>query len=161
MAASRIKSPITPFTPRGLSRRGVQRQVDAFVRCAQLAREAGYDGVEVIGSEGYFINQFLVTRTNQRNDEWGGQYSNRMRLPVQILSRMREKVGHDFIIIYRLSMLDLIPDGQSWEEVVALAKAVEKAGATIINTGIGWHEARIFQQEHLMLWRDRAESRPV
>ena len=143
VSASRIKSPITPFTPRGLSGRGVQRQIEAFVRCAQLAREAGYDGVEVMGSEGYFINQFLVTRTNQRSDEWGGPYSDRMRLPVQILSRMRKEVGRDFIIIYRLSMLDLIPDGQSWEEVVALAKAVEKAGATIINTGIGWHEARV------------------
>jgi 2,4-dienoyl-CoA reductase (NADPH2) len=143
VSASRIKSPITPFTPRGLSASGVERQIDAFIRCAQLAREAGYDGVEVMGSEGYFINQFLVTHTNKRNDEWGGAYANRMRLPLEILTRMREKVGRDFIIIYRLSMLDLIPDGQSWEEVVTLAKAVEKAGATIINTGIGWHEARI------------------
>jgi 2,4-dienoyl-CoA reductase (NADPH2) len=143
VSASRIKSPISPFTPRGLSARAVERQIAAFIRCAKLARDAGYDGVEVMGSEGYFINQFLVTHTNKRNDEWGGPYSNRMRLPLEILTRMREQVGRDFIIVYRLSMLDLIPDGQSWEEVVTLAKAVEKAGATIINTGIGWHEARI------------------
>ncbi|HEX4857575.1 MAG TPA: FAD-dependent oxidoreductase, partial [Usitatibacteraceae bacterium] len=108
-----------------------------------LAREAGYDGVEVMGSEGYFINQFLVTHTNKRTDAWGGPFENRMRLPVEIVTRMREAVGRDFIIVYRLSMLDLIPDGQTWEETVTLAKAIEKAGATIINTGIGWHEARI------------------
>jgi 2,4-dienoyl-CoA reductase (NADPH2) len=143
VAPSRIKSPITPFTPRELSPRGIERQIHAFVRCAKLAREAGYDGVEVMGSEGYFINQFLVTHTNQRTDEWGGAYENRMRLPVEIVSRVREAVGHDFIIIYRLSMLDLIPDGSSWPEAVMLAKAVTAAGATIINTGIGWHEARI------------------
>jgi 2,4-dienoyl-CoA reductase (NADPH2) len=143
VAPSRIKSPITPFTPRELSSRGIERQIHAFVRCAKLAREAGYDGVEVMGSEGYFINQFLVTHTNQRTDEWGGAYENRMRLPVEIVSRVREAVGHDFIIIYRLSMLDLIPDGSSWPEAVMLAKAVTAAGATIINTGIGWHEARI------------------
>ncbi len=143
VSASRIKSPITPFAPRALSASGVTKQINAFVRCAQLAREAGYDGVEVMGSEGYFINQFLVTHTNHRKDEWGGPYENRMRLPVEIVSRIRQAVGRDFIIIYRLSMLDLIPDGQSWEEVVRLAKAVEKAGASIINTGIGWHEARV------------------
>jgi 2,4-dienoyl-CoA reductase (NADPH2) len=143
VAPSRIKSPISPFAPRELSARGVERQIRAFVRCAKLAREAGYDGVEVMGSEGYFINQFLVTHTNHRSDEWGGAYENRMRLPVQIVSRMREAVGHDFIIIYRLSMLDLIPDGSSWAEAVALARAITKAGATIINTGIGWHEARV------------------
>ena len=142
MAPSRIQSPISPFTPRELSARGIERQIRAFVRCARLAREAGYDGVEVMGSEG-FINQFLVTHTNQRNDEWGGDYANRMRLPVEIVSRVREAVGPDFILIYRLSMLDLIPDGSSWEEVVTLARAIAKAGATIINTGIGWHEARI------------------
>ena len=143
VAPSRIKSPITPFTPRELSPRGIERQIRAFVRCAKLAREAGYDGVEVMGSEGYFINQFLVTHTNQRADEWGGAYENRMRLPVEIVARVREAVGRDFIIIYRLSMLDLIPDGSSWPEAVTLAKAITAAGATIINTGIGWHEARM------------------
>ena len=143
VAPSRIKSPITPFTPRALGEGGIERQIKAFVRCAQLAREAGYDGVEVMGSEGYFINQFLVTHTNQRDDRWGGPYQNRMRLPVEIVRRIREAVGPDFIIVYRLSMLDLIPDGQRWEEVVMLAKAIEQAGATIINTGIGWHEARV------------------
>jgi 2,4-dienoyl-CoA reductase (NADPH2) len=143
VSSSRIKSPITPFTPRALSSRGVERQIRAFVRCARLAREAGYDGVEVMGSEGYFINQFLVSHTNQRTDEWGGEYANRMRLPVEIVSRVREAVGRDFIIVYRLSMLDLIPDGQTWDEVVQLARGVEQAGATILNTGIGWHEARV------------------
>ncbi len=143
VSASKIKSPITPIGPRALSSGGVERQIKAYVRCAKLAREAGYDGVEVMGSEGYFINQFLVTHVNKRKDEWGGSWENRMRLPVEIVTRMREAVGKDFIIIYRLSMLDLIPDGQSWEEVVQLAKAIERAGATIINTGIGWHEARV------------------
>ncbi|MEO8059153.1 MAG: NADPH-dependent 2,4-dienoyl-CoA reductase [Burkholderiales bacterium] len=143
VAPSRIQSPISPFTPRELSARGIERQIRAFVRCAKLSREAGYDGVEVMGSEGYFINQFLVTHTNHRTDEWGGAYENRMRLAVEIVRRVREAVGTDFIIIYRLSMLDLIPDGSSWEEVVMLAKAVADAGATIINTGIGWHEARV------------------
>ena len=143
VAPSRIKSPITPFTPRALSASGIERQIKCFVRAGKLAREGGYDGVEVMGSEGYFINEFLVAHTNQRTDEWGGSYENRMRLPVEIVTRMREAVGKDFIIIYRLSMLDLIPDGQSWDEVVTLAKAIEKAGATIINTGIGWHEARV------------------
>ncbi len=143
VAPSKIRSPITPFTPRELSARGIERQIRAFIRCAKLAREAGYDGVEVMGSEGYLINQFLVSHTNRRSDQWGGSYDNRMRLPVEIVGRMREAVGRDFIIIYRLSMLDLIPDGSSWEEVVQLAKAVTQAGATIINTGIGWHEARV------------------
>jgi 2,4-dienoyl-CoA reductase (NADPH2) len=143
VAPSRLKSPISPFTPRALSARGVERQIRAFVRCAKLAREAGYDGVEVMGSEGYFINQFLAAHTNRRTDEWGGSYENRMRLPVEIVARTREAVGRDFIIVYRLSMLDLVPDGSTWEEVVQLAKAIERAGATIINTGIGWHEARI------------------
>jgi 2,4-dienoyl-CoA reductase (NADPH2) len=143
VAPSRIKSPITPFTPRALSARGVERQIRAFVRCASLAREAGYDGVEVMGSEGYFINQFLAAHTNRRTDDWGGSYANRMRLPVEIIERTREAVGRDFVIVYRLSMLDLVPDGSSWDEVVLLAKAIERAGATIINTGIGWHEARV------------------
>jgi len=143
VAPSRLKSPISPFTPRALSARGVERQIRGFVRCARLAREAGYDGVEVMGSEGYFINQFLASHTNHRTDDWGGSYANRMRLPVEIVERTREAVGRDFIIVYRLSMLDLVPDGSSWEEVVQLAKAIERAGATIINTGIGWHEARI------------------
>ena len=143
VAPSRIQSPISPFTPRELSARGIERQIRAFIRCAKLAREAGYDGVEVMGSEGYFLNQFLVTHTNQRSDDWGGSYANRMRLPVEILTRMREAVGPDFIIIYRLSMLDLIPNGSSWDEVLQLARAVVKAGATLINTGVGWHEARI------------------
>ena len=143
VSASRVKSPISPFAPRALTRRGVEQQIRAFVRCAQLSREAGYDGVEVMGSEGYFINQFLVSHVNRREDEWGGAYSQRMRLPVEIVSRIREAVGRDFIIIYRISLLDLIPDGQSWEEVVMLAKGVESAGATILNTGIGWHEARV------------------
>jgi 2,4-dienoyl-CoA reductase (NADPH2) len=143
VAPSRLKSPISPFTPRALSGRGVERQIRGFVRCAKLAREAGYDGVEVMGSEGYFINQFLAAHTNRRTDEWGGSYANRMRLPVEIVQRTREAVGRDFIIVYRLSMLDLVPDGSTWNEVVELAKAIERAGATIINTGIGWHEARI------------------
>ncbi|MDH5540472.1 MAG: NADPH-dependent 2,4-dienoyl-CoA reductase, partial [Rhizobacter sp.] len=143
VAPSRLQSPISPFAPRELSARGIERQIRAFVRCARLSREAGYDGVEVMGSEGYFINQFLVAHTNKRSDEWGGGYENRMRLALEIVSRAREAVGPDFIIIYRLSMLDLLPDGSSWEEVVTLAKAVAQAGATIINTGIGWHEARV------------------
>lgn len=143
VAPSRIRSPISPFTPRELSARGIERQIRAFVRCATLAREAGYDGVEVMGSEGYFINQFLVTHTNQRSDEWGGAYENRMRLAVEVVRRVREAVGPDFILIYRLSMLDLIPDGSSWDEAVTLGKAIAAAGATILNTGIGWHEARI------------------
>jgi 2,4-dienoyl-CoA reductase (NADPH2) len=143
VAPSRLKSPISRFTPRELTAGGIERQIRAFVRCAALAREAGYDGVEVMGSEGYFINQFLAAQANRRTDEWGGSYANRMRLPVEIVSRIREKVGRDFIVIYRLSMLDLVPGGSTWDEVVLLAKAVERAGATIINTGIGWHEARV------------------
>lgn len=143
VAPSRIKSPISPFTPRALSERGIERQIRAFVRCAMLAREAGYDGVEIMGSEGYFINQFIAACTNQREDDWGGSYANRMRLPVDIVRRTREALGPDFIIIYRLSMIDLVPGGSSWDEVVLLAKAIEAAGASIINTGIGWHEARV------------------
>jgi 2,4-dienoyl-CoA reductase (NADPH2) len=143
VAPSRLKSPITPFTPRALSASGVERQIRAFVRAGVLAREAGYDGVEVMGSEGYFVNEFLVTRTNRRTDAWGGPYENRMRLPVEIVARLREAVGKDFIVVYRISMLDLVPGGSTWPEVVNLAKAVEAAGATILNTGIGWHEARV------------------
>jgi len=143
VAPSRLQSPISPFTPYALSVGGIERQIRAFVRCAQLAREAGYDGVEIMGSEGYLINQFLVTHTNQRTDDWGGSYANRMRLAVEIVRRTREAVGPDFILIYRLSLIDLIPDGSSWTEVVQLAKAVEAAGATLINSGIGWHEARV------------------
>ena len=143
VAPSRLKSPITPFTPRALTGSGIERQIRCFVRAGVLAREAGYDGIEVMGSEGYFINEFLVERTNRRGDAWGGTFERRMRLPVEIVRRTREAVGRDFIIIYRLSMLDLIPDGQSWDEVVTLAKAIEGAGATLINTGIGWHEARV------------------
>ncbi len=143
VAPSRIRSPITPFAPRALTARGVERQIRAFVNCASLARDAGYDGVEIMGSEGYFINQFLVTHTNRRTDEWGGSYENRMRLPVEIVGRTREAVGPDFILIYRLSMLDLIPGGSTWAEAGQLARAVAAAGATIINTGIGWHEARV------------------
>ena len=143
VAPSAIKSPITPVAPRELTTEGVEEQIQAYVNATVLAREAGYDGVEIMGSEGYLINQFLVTHTNKRTDEWGGDYANRMRFPVEVVRRCREAVGPDFILIYRLSMIDLIPNGSSWEEVVQLAKAVEAAGATIINTGIGWHEARI------------------
>ncbi len=143
VSASERKSPISPFKPKALSAGGVEKQIRDYVRCAQLAREAGYDGVEVMGSEGYFINQFLVERTNKRTDAYGGSLENRQRLPIEIVSRMREAVGEDFIIVYRLSMLDLVEGGSQWPEVVRLAKEIEKSGATIINTGIGWHEARI------------------
>jgi 2,4-dienoyl-CoA reductase (NADPH2) len=143
VAPSKLKSPISPFTPRALSTRGVERTIADFVRCASLARKAGYDGVEVMGSEGYLINQFLTDHTNKRTDIWGGSLENRMRFPLEIVRRTRQAVGADFIIIYRLSMLDLVENGQSWEEIVTLAKGIEAAGATIINTGIGWHEARI------------------
>ncbi|MGB0134128.1 FAD-dependent oxidoreductase [Dokdonella sp.] len=143
VGASRIKSPITPFKPRALSTRGVERTINDFVGCAKLAQDAGYDGVEVMGSEGYLINQFITARTNTREDEWGGSAEKRMRFPIEIVRRTRAAVGSDFIIIYRLSMLDLVDNAQSWDEVVQLAKAVEAAGATIINTGIGWHEARV------------------
>jgi 2,4-dienoyl-CoA reductase (NADPH2) len=139
VAPSRMKAPISPFTPRELTAAGVERQVSAFVRCAVLAREAGYDGVEIMGSEGYFINQFLVARTNRRSDRWGGSWQNRMRLALEILGRTRAAVGRDFILIFRLSMLDLVEGGSSWGEVVELALAVEREGATIIDTGIGWH----------------------
>jgi 2,4-dienoyl-CoA reductase (NADPH2) len=143
VAPSRLKSPISPFTPFALTARGVERQIRAFVSCAAKAREAGYDGVEIMGSEGYFINQFLSLATNRRTDAWGGDYSNRMRLPLEIVARTREAVGADFIIIYRLSMIDLVPGGSSWDEVVQLGMGVARGGASIVNTGIGWHEARI------------------
>jgi len=143
VAPSRIQSPISPFTPFELSAAGVERQIKAFVNSAVRAREAGYDGVEIMGSEGYFINEFLARHTNQRTDAWGGDYSQRMRLPIEIVQRTREAVGRDFILIYRLSMMDLVPEGSTWDEVRQLGKAIAKAGATIINTGIGWHEARI------------------
>jgi 2,4-dienoyl-CoA reductase (NADPH2) len=143
VAPSPVKSPISPFPPTELDEDGIEKQISDIVTAATRAQAAGYDGVEVMGSEGYFINQFLVTHTNKRTDRWGGSYENRMRLPVEIVRRVREAVGTDFIVIYRLSMIDLIPNGSTWEEVVQLAKAVEAAGATILNTGIGWHEARI------------------
>ncbi|RDS79560.1 NADPH-dependent 2,4-dienoyl-CoA reductase [Dyella monticola] len=143
VAPSPIQSPITPFKPRALSARGVERTIKDFVRCAQLARDAGYDGVEVMGSEGYLINQFIAERTNQRNDAWGGDATRRMRFPLEIVRRMREAVGPNFIIIYRLSMLDLVEGGQPWQDIVTLAKGIEAAGASLINTGIGWHEARV------------------
>lgn len=143
VSASNVKSPISPFKPRALSTKGVYRTIKDYANSAELAQQAGYDGVEVMGSEGYFINQFLVTHTNKRTDEWGGSFENRMRLPVEIVEAVRERVGPNFIIIYRLSMLDLIEQGSSWDEVVQLGKAIEAAGATIINTGIGWHEARV------------------
>ncbi|GAA1592235.1 NADPH-dependent 2,4-dienoyl-CoA reductase [Kribbella sancticallisti] len=143
VSASARKAPINPFKPRALSDRGVRRQIDAYVRCAALAREGGYDGVEIMGSEGYFINQFLAERTNKRTDRWGGSAENRRRLAVKIVRGIRERVGPDFLIIYRLSMADLVEGGQDWDEVVALGKEIEAAGASIINTGIGWHEARV------------------
>ncbi|MDE3033844.1 MAG: NADPH-dependent 2,4-dienoyl-CoA reductase, partial [Acidobacteriota bacterium] len=143
VAPSEVKSPITPWKPRALSARGVRGTIRDYARCARLAQKAGYDGVEIMGSEGYLINQFIAARTNRRTDEWGGSYENRMRFPVEIVKAVRAAAGRDFIIIYRLSMLDLVPDGSSWEEVVQLAKAIEAAGATLINTGIGWHEARV------------------
>lgn len=143
VAPSAIKAPINPFTPHALTTAEVEETIGDFVRCASLAQQAGYDGVEVMGSEGYLINEFIAARTNQRDDEWGGAYENRIRFPVEIVRRVREKVGANFIIIYRLSMLDLVEGGSTLEEVIQLAKAIEAAGATIINTGIGWHEARI------------------
>jgi len=143
VAPSPIKSPISPFKPRGLSAAGVERQIRAFARSASLAREAGYDGVEVMGSEGYLINEFIAARTNKRTDAWGGDFERRIRFPVEIVSRVREAVGPDFILIYRLSALDLVEGGSDWDEVVALGRLIAEAGATLVNTGIGWHEARI------------------
>ncbi len=140
---SAIKSPISPFKPWKLTQGGIRRTINDFVKCAKLAQEAGYDGVEIMGSEGYLINQFIVSKTNKRTDEWGGAYENRIRFALEIVRNTRAAVGKNFIIIYRLSMLDLVEDGSTWEEVEYLAKEIEKAGATIINTGIGWHEARV------------------
>ena len=143
VSSSAVKSPISPFTPKELDEEGIEKQIQDFVTATLRARAAGYDGVEIMGSEGYFLNQFLVTHVNKRTDRWGGTYENRMRLPVEVVRRCREAVGNDFIIIYRLSMIDLVPNGSTHDEVVQLAQAIEEAGATIINTGIGWHEARI------------------
>jgi 2,4-dienoyl-CoA reductase (NADPH2) len=143
VSASPIKSPISPFAPKELDEEGIEKQISDIVTAAVRAREAGYDGVEVMGSEGYFLNQFIVKHTNKRTDRWGGSYENRIRLPIEVVRRVREAVGPDFIVIYRLSMIDLVPEGSTFDEVVQLAQEIETAGATIINTGIGWHEARI------------------
>jgi 2,4-dienoyl-CoA reductase (NADPH2) len=143
VSASAVKSPISPFVPRELDAAGIEAQIADIVTAAVRAREAGYDGVEIMGSEGYFLNQFLARHVNKRTDEWGGDYANRMRLPVEVVRRVRAAVGHDFILIYRISLIDLVPDGSTWDEVVLLAKAIEAAGATLLNTGIGWHEARV------------------
>lgn len=143
VAPSNIKAPISPFKPFQLTESGIKRTINDFVNSAKLSKLAGYDGIEIMGSEGYLINQFIAERTNKRSDDWGGVYENRMRLPIELVKQTREAVGKEYIIIYRLSMLDLVEKGSSWEEVVQLAKEIEKAGATIINTGIGWHEARI------------------
>jgi 2,4-dienoyl-CoA reductase (NADPH2) len=143
VAPSKRKSPITPFTPRALSSGGVERTIRDFINCARLAQDAGYDGIEIMGSEGYLINQFIAARTNTRGDAWGGSVDKRQRFPIEIVRRTRAAVGANFIIIYRLSMLDLVDNAQSWDEIMQLAKAIEAAGATIINTGIGWHEARV------------------
>ncbi|PKH75289.1 NADPH-dependent 2,4-dienoyl-CoA reductase [Stenotrophomonas sp. Betaine-02u-21] len=143
VAPSKLKAPINPFTPRALSSRGVDRHIADYARSARLARDAGYDGVEVMGSEGYLINEFVAPRTNTRTDQWGGDAAQRMRFAVEIVHRIREACGPDFIIIYRLSLVDLVSDGSNWQEIVAQAQAIEAAGATLINTGIGWHEARI------------------
>lgn len=143
VAPSALQAPINPFTPQALSSDEVRQTIADFANCAQLAKQAGYDGVEVMGSEGYLINQFLTARTNQRDDDWGGDFTRRMRFAVEIVRAVREATGTDFILIYRLSMLDLVEEGSSWQEIEQLAQAVEQAGATLINTGIGWHEARI------------------
>ncbi len=143
VAPSAIKAPINPFTPHAVTEEEIETEIESFVHCAALAKEAGYDGVEVMGSEGYFINQFIVTRTNQRDDDWGGDYQNRIRFAIEVVKRVRQRVGDDFILIYRLSMIDLVEDGSNFDEVVMLGKAIEQAGATLINSGIGWHEARI------------------
>ena len=143
VAPSPVQAPINIFKPAELTASQIEKQIDDFARCARLAREAGYDGVEIMGSEGYLINQFIVRHTNHRTDAWGGAYENRIRFPLEIVRRTRQAVGNDFILIYRLSMLDLIKDGSTWEEVELLAQSMQQAGASILNTGIGWHEARI------------------
>ena len=143
VAPSPVKAPISPFTPKELDEEGIEKQISDIAQSAFLAKCAGYDGVEIMGSEGYLINQFLVKHTNKRTDSWGGSYKNRIKFPIEIVKRVREKVGENFLIIYRLSIIDLIPNGSSWEEVIILAKEIEKAGANILNSGIGWHEARI------------------
>ncbi|MTV38983.1 NADPH-dependent 2,4-dienoyl-CoA reductase [Duganella radicis] len=143
VSASEKKSPISPFKPRALSEAGIEQTIRDYARCAKLAREAGYDGVEVMGSEGYLLNQFLCARTNLRTDKWGGSIENRMRLPVEIVKRIRAEVGNDFIIMYRHSLLDLVEGGNTWDDVVAVAKALQQAGVSILNTGYGWHEARV------------------
>jgi 2,4-dienoyl-CoA reductase (NADPH2) len=143
VAPSAIKSPINPFKPKAISKRGIVSTINDYANCAAMAKLAGYDGVEIMGSEGYFINQFLCPRTNQRDDEWGGSFENRSRIAVEIVNAVRQKVGTDFIIIFRLSMLDLVEGGSNWDEVVALGKMIEQSGATLINTGIGWHETRV------------------
>ncbi|MGX4733750.1 oxidoreductase [Kitasatospora griseola] len=143
VAPSALQAPISPFVPHELTEEQIEQTIEDFARCAELARSAGYDGVEIMGSEGYLINEFIARQTNHRTDGWGGSYENRMRFPIEIVRRVRERVGADFIVVYRLSMLDLVPGGSTFEEVVRLAGEIEAAGATIINTGIGWHEARI------------------
>jgi 2,4-dienoyl-CoA reductase (NADPH2) len=143
VAPSRLKAPINPFTPRALSARGIERQLAAYATAAKLARDAGYDGVELMGSEGYLINEFTAPRTNRRDDAWGGDAARRMRFAVEIVRRVREACGPDFILVYRLSLLDLVDGGSDWDEIVQQARAVEAAGATILNSGIGWHEARV------------------
>ncbi len=143
VSASAVKSPISPFVPRALDEEGIQKQIADFATAAARAREAGYDGVEVMGSEGYFLNQFLVRHVNKRNDRWGGSYENRMRLPLEVMRAVRAAVGDDFIVIYRISVIDLVEEGSTFDEVVELAQAMEAAGANILNSGIGWHEARI------------------
>jgi 2,4-dienoyl-CoA reductase (NADPH2) len=143
VAPSAIKSPISPFPPKELDAAGIEQQITDIATAAARAREAGYDGVEVMGSEGYFLNQFLVTHTNRRADGWGGSYENRMRLPVETVARVRAALGPKAILIYRISLIDLVPDGSTWDEVITLAKAIEGAGASVLNTGIGWHEARV------------------
>ncbi len=140
---SAVKSPISPFAPRELDEAGIEKQIADIATAAARAVDAGYDGVEVMGSEGYFLNQFLVTHTNRRTDGWGGSYANRMRLPVEVVRRVRTAMGPGAVLIYRISLIDLVPDGSTWDEVVALAKAVEAAGASVLNTGVGWHEARV------------------